>query len=731
MNKNDLIKNKLPKRTEEEINKLVDDLLLKMTLDEKIGQLYESGHDTGAVSGPSFDGSQTVNNIKKGLVGSILGVGDPEVIYSLQKVAVEESRLKIPLMFCNDIIHGCVTSFPINLALSCSFEPELIQKVSEVAAYESSHNGINVTFSPMVDLVKDPRWGRVMESNGEDTFLSSALGKAYVKGYQGNDMSDYDTIGSCAKHYIGYGAAIAGREYNTVELSRRTLHEHYLKPFKSCFDNGCEMVMSSFNTFEDVPATANKYLLKDVLRNELNFKGVVISDYTSSEEIINHKIARNNKEVAYKCINAGLDHEMISTSYINHLKELVLENKVDVELINSACKRVLRYKYLLGLFDNPYKNLYENNEQYFLTDNALEVAYEAASKSVVMLENKNAILPLNKNEKIALIGPYAKTKKLIGAWGGLGRIESCVSIYESLENNNIEFSYHKGCNINDNDKTLFEETINVCKNNDTIVLCLGEEEDMSGEGASRTILNLPGVQEDLLNELQKLNKKIVLLVFAGRPLILSNIKEKVDALLYCWFLGTKTGDALVDILYGKVNPSGKITMSFPHNVGQIPVYYNQFNTGRPIDLSDPKFRYRSHYIDCDNTPLYSFGYGLSYSKLKYQNLKYSSLTLDDKNNKIDLSIEIINDSDFDCDEIVQLYINCHYFSVSRPNLELKGFKKVNIQKHSSKTVEFTVTKDTLKYLNIDMVSDCEETSYDIYISTNSVDLNNKITIEVK
>ena len=731
MNKSDLIKNKLPKRTEEEINKLVDDLLVKMTLDEKIGQLYESGHDTGAISGPSFDGSQTVNNIKKGLVGSILGVGDPDVIYSLQRVAVEESRLGIPLMFCNDIIHGCVTSFPINLALSCSFEPELIEKVSKIAAYESSHNGINVTFSPMVDLVKDPRWGRVMESNGEDTYLSSILGKAYVKGYQGNSMSDYDTIGSCAKHFIGYGAAIAGREYNTVELSRRTLHEHYLKPFKSCLDNGCEMVMSSFNTFEDVPVTANKYLLKNVLRDELGFKGVVISDYTSSGEIINHKIARNNKEVAYKCINAGLDHEMISTSYIEHLKELLEENKISLNQIDLACKRVLRYKYLLGLFDNPYKSLYENNEEYFLTNEALEVAYEAASKSVVMLENKNELLPLINNKKVSLIGPYANTNKLIGAWGGLGRPETCVSILNAFEKNNINYSYSKGCEINDNDKSLFEEAINTAKNSDVIVLCLGEEEYMSGEGASRTTLNLPGVQEELLQELSKLNKQIVLLIFAGRPLILTDIKEKVDALLYCWFLGNETGNALVDILYGKTNPSAKLTMSFPYNTGQIPVFYNQLNTGRPIDLNDPLYRYKSHYMDCPNHALYSFGYGLSYSKLKYHNLNYSSLVLDDKNTEIKVSIDITNDSSYDIDEIVQLYINCHCFSVSRPNLELKGFEKVLIEKNSTKTIEFIVTKDTLKYLNIDMENVCEETSYDIYISTNSVDLNNKITIEVK
>ena len=399
----------IPKRSKSEINKLVNDLMSKMTLKEKIGQMYQAGYTGTAVTGPQFDSSSTVQNIKDGTVGSIIGLYENTVIYSLQKCAVENSRLGIPLLFCNDIIHGCRTAFPINLALSASWNPQVVRDCASVSAYESSHSGVNLVFSPMLDLVRDPRWGRVMESNGEDPYLSSVLAKAYVEGYQG-DLSSYDTVAACAKHYVGYGAALAGREYNTVDFSRRSLFQYYLKPFKAAIDADVKMVMTSFNVFEDVPVTANKYLLRDVLRDKLGFEGVVISDYTSSMEIMNHKIARTEKEVAKKCILAGLDHEMIYTSYVNYLEELVDSGEVDVKLIDEACYRVLYLKYELGLFDNPYKNVYFDFESYWLKDEAKEKALNAALESPVLLKNNN-VLPI-KEEKIAVIGIPVENKDL-------------------------------------------------------------------------------------------------------------------------------------------------------------------------------------------------------------------------------------------------------------------------------------------------------------------------------
>ena len=709
-------RNPIPKRTHDEIDKLVNDLLSKMTIKEKIGQMFETGYEGTAITGPQFNSSSTVQNIKEGLVGSIIGLYDNTVIYTLQKTAVENSRLGIPLLFCNDIIHGCRTAFPINLALSCSWNPDVIKDCATVSAYESSHSGVNVVFSPMLDIVRDPRWGRVAESNGEDPYLSSVLAKAYVEGYQG-DLGSYDTVAACIKHYIGYGAALAGREYNTVDFSRRSLFQYYLKPFEAAVDAGVAMVMTSFNVFEDVPVTCNKYLLRDVLRDKLGFKGVVISDYTSSSEMLNHKVAKDDREVAKKCIKAGLDHEMIATTYIDHLEDLVDSGEVDVKLINEACYRVLYLKYELGLFDNPYKNVYFNFEDYWLSDEAKEKSLNAALESVVLLKNDNECLPI-KDEKIAIIGPIADTNQVIGCWAGKAKWDHCISLLSALDSQNHEYLYAKGSNIFDTTPEMIEEAVSVAKEADKVILAVGEHDRMGGEANARGDIRIPEAQVKLIDEITKLGKKVILLVFASRPLDLTNVVDKVDSIMYAWYLGTMSGVALEKLLYGKANPSGKLTMTFPYTVGQVPVYYNTLPTGRPYDVNNS---YTSHYSDIPNDPLYPFGYGLSYSKFVYSNLKVAN-TLVRENDVISVSVDIKNDSNVAGDEIVELYIEAQSFSVSRPVLELKGFKKIHFEANEAKTVTFELDSNLLSYYNIDMLDIVEDGKYNIYVGTSSNNL---------
>lgn len=718
-------RNPLPKRSAEEIKELVDKLMSKMTLAEKIGQMYEIGHSSSAITGPEFDSNQTVQRIKDGLAGSVLGMYDNNVIYALQKCAVEDSRLGIPLLFCNDIIHGCRTMFPHNLAMSCTWEPNLIYEASKVSAYESSHSGVNLTFSPMLDLVRDPRWGRVMESSGEDPYLASVMAKAYVEGYQ-QDLLSYDSVASCAKHFVGYGAALAGREYNTVDISKRALHQYYLPSFKSAIDSGTKMVMTAFNVVNDVPMTANKEMLRDVLRNQLGFKGVVISDFTSSMEITHHKIAKDMKEVAKKCVIAGLDHEMISTSYIDYLEELVKEKAVDPKLIDEACHRVLTLKYELGLFDNPYKNVYFDFENYWLGEAAKASSLKVALESAVLLKNEKNALPLKQNEKIALIGPLAKSKEVVGAWGGKCNVNDSSVLYDALVEEGHDVSYAYGCDYNSSDKSHFAEALEVAGAADTIVLAIGEQQHMSGEANARSNIKLPGVQEELINELKKLGKKLIVVLFTGRPLDLTGVIDQIDGLLCAWFLGTQSGIALEKLLYGKANPSGKLTMTFPYTVGQVPIFYNNLNTGRP--LNKVYFdHYTTRYLDIPNTPLFPFGFGLSYSKFEYSNLRVSKKTLS-PNEKIIVSVDVKNVSKVAGKEIVELYIEATCFSVSRPNLELKGFKKIELDIAQTETIEFEIDQQMLAYYNIDMQNITEPGLYNIYVGPSSIDLL-KETIE--
>jgi len=694
-------------------NNFVNDLLKKMTLKEKIGQLFQAPFYSDVVTGHSFDSSKTNQRIKGGMVGSILSVHDETVIRNLQKTAVEESRLGIPLLFAFDVIHGYKTSFPINLALSNSWDPTLIKKVSKAVAYETSHRGLHLTFSPMLDLVRDPRWGRVMESNGEDPYLSSVLGKAYVEGYQQNDLSNKNTVAACAKHFIAYGQVEAGREYNTVDLSKRVLYNMYLPPFKAAIESGVSMVMTSFNTVFDVPASSNKYLLKDILRDELKYKGVVISDYTSTEEIISHKVAENLKDVAEQCFNAGLEHEMVSESFISHLEELVNENKVSENDIDESVKRILTLKYDLGLFENPYGYLYENSEQYLLNEETLNLSREAAEKSIVMLKN-DGILPVSKNKKIVLCGPYIDSKDVLGEWAALCKKDDVTTIKEAFTRKKHPF-------LDDKQKKDL-------KNADIILMALGEPGSHAGEGNSKTKIYIDDSQKDYFDSIRKINPNIVLVVFTGRPLIMTHYQEKAKAILYAYQPGMESGNAIYNLVTGEVSPSAKLTMSFPHHEGQIPIYYNHYNTGRPFDSERPTYRYNSRYIDCPNEPLYPFGYGLSFGNFKYIDFEIDKQILN-KYDKLIIKVTVENDSKYAVEEIVQCYIEALTFSVSRPVNELKSFKRVAFKPFEKKIIEFELSIEDFRTYNLNMDWTAEQRKYKVKVGPNSRDLIEK-TIKV-
>ncbi len=713
----------IPKRTDEEIYKLVGELISKMTLEEKVGQMYQSSFEGAAITGPEFDSSKVVDYIKKGRISSLIGLSDINQIYNLQKTAVEESRLGIPIIFAHDIIHGYKTSFPVNLAMSCSFDMQMIEDMAKTLAFESSRSGVNLTFSPMVDLVQDPRWGRVMESYGEDTYLGCKIAEAYVKGLQQDDLESYESIAACVKHYIGYGKSEAGRDYNTVELSDRTMRQSYLPQFKAAVDAGVAMVMTSFNSFDSIPVTHNKYLIRDVLRNDLGFDGVVISDYTSTNELIYHKTCRDEKEVAKKCIVAGLDIEMVGECYSDYLAELVNEGRINSELIDEAVKRVLYFKYKIGLFDNPYKNIYSNSEKYWLNDKTREKARDVSRKSIVMLKNDNSILPLNRESKesVALIGPFVDSKEVLGPWSGFAEERDCVTVLEGMncQNSNLSIKYAKGCEVTTISQESLDEAIKISENVDKIILTLGEHQVMSGEAKSRTSISIPDAQIQLLEELSQLNKPIIVLLFNGRPLELNYVSEVASAILETWYLGTENGNAIADILFGVESPSAKLTMSFPRNTGQIPVYYNSFQTGRPFLANDPDLAYRSTYIDSANDPLYKFGFGLSYTEFEYSNIKISKNEMS-KGEEVLVSALVRNVGNYCGEEIVQLYIEATCFSVIRPINELKGFKKIFLEKGESQKVTFTLRESDLAYYNCDMEYTPENTLFKIRIGGSSV-----------
>lgn len=708
--------------TPDEFNRKSDSIISLMTLDEKIGQLVLFTSDWD-VTGP------TINNdyktyIKEGRTGAVFNAFTVAYTKELQRIAVEETRLGIPLLFGYDVIHGHRTIFPIPLGESASWDLEAIEKSARIAATEASAEGLHWTFAPMVDISRDPRWGRVAEGAGEDTYLGVQIAKARVKGFQGEDLSATNTILACAKHYAAYGAAQAGRDYHTVNMSEDALRNIYLPPFKAAVDAGVATFMNSFNELNGVPATANEFLLKDILRKQWGFNGFVVTDYTSINEMVPHGYAEDEKHAGELAINAGVDMDMQGAVYLNFLKQSVEEGKVSEKSIDDAVRRILVMKYKLGLFEDPYKYADENRQKNeVLTRENLEAARDVARKSMVLLKNDNKTLPFQGDKKIALIGPLADDESsIIGNWAASGdRNGTAVSVLEGftekIGKDNIVFE--KGCDILSEDTSGFSSAVNAARMSDIVVMVMGEHQEMSGEAASRAELDLPGVQQELIKAIKETGKPIVLILMNGRPLAVSWENKNVDAILEAWFPGTMGGHAVADIVFGDYNPSGKLTMTFPEKVGQVPIHYNMKNTGRPINPDNLTEKYKSKYLDVSNEPLYPFGYGLSYTTFEYSNLMVSkdSISFDEE---INVQVEVKNTGDFDGEEVVQLYVRDRVGSATRPVKELKGFNKVFLKKGESKEVSFKLSAADLKFYNSKIEYLAEPGSFDVFVGTSSV-----------
>lgn len=710
--------------------KRIDNLIAKMTLDEKIGQLNQLSYGKGW--GPEVEvqiPDEYKALVREGKVGSFLNAIGAEYTYELQKVAVNESRMKIPLLFGLDVIHGFRTTFPVPLAEASTWQPELIELSAHYQALEAASAGIHWTFSPMVDVARDPRWGRIVEGSGEDPYLGSLMAAARVKGYQGNFSGD--NIIACAKHFAGYGGAEGGRDYNTVDISERTFREVYLKPFKSAVDAGVKTLMASFNEVNGIPSSGNRNLLTDILRNEWGFNGFVVSDWNSVGELVDHGFAVDLKDAGSISINAGLDMDMESRSYINNLAELVKEKKVSEEVIDESVRRILRVKFLLGLFDDPYKYCDKEREQKnIMTQEAQNAALEEAKRSIVLLKNDGSLLPLKKDiKKIAVIGPLAEsTKDPLGPWATVGNPDDVITVVEGLKkivSSQTKILYSKGCEVDSNSTDGFQDAIKTAEESDVVILCLGESREMSGEASCRSSLDLPGVQEKLVEEIYKTGKPVVVVLMNGRPLSVQWLNDNVPAIVEAWFLGIKSGDAIAQVLFGDYNPSGKLPVTFPRTVGQVPIYYNHKNTGRPGDKEN---YYTSQYLDLPLTPLYPFGYGLSYTSFKYDNLKLDKDTIN-KNESLTASINITNTGKVEGEEVVQLYIRDLVGSVTRPVKELKGFRKIKLSPGETQTVSFSVTPDMLTFLDINLKPVIEPGKFNVMIGGNSVDLNS-ISFEV-
>lgn len=703
------------------LNQKADSVLSLMTLDEKIGQmvLYTSDWD---VTGPSIK-SGYLEDIRKGLCGNIFNAYSVEYTRKLQKIAVEESRLGIPLLFGYDVIHGHKTIFPISLGESSSWDLTAIEKSARIAAIEATSMGLNWTFAPMVDISVEPRWGRVSEGAGEDPFLGSRIAEARVRGFQGRDLSDTLTILACVKHYAAYGAPIAGRDYNTVDMSGRVFLDTYLPPYKAAIDAGAMSVMSSFNELDGIPATGSKYLLSELLRDSLGFKGFVVSDYTGINEMVNHGVAENDADAGILALKAGVDMDMQGEVYFKYLKKQVQNGSVDEKLIDNAVRRILKVKFMLGLFDDPYKYFSEAREKRFIyAPEHLDAAFDVAKRSMVLLRNQKNALPLKKGEKIAVIGELAaSTRDLLGSWKAAGDWNFMKSTLDELReyNGKDNVIYAEGCKKTGNDESGFNAAIAASLKADKIVMVIGEDWEWSGEAASRTNINVPGVQTKLLEKLSKLNKPVIVVLMNGRPLDLSKESELSDAILEAWYPGTMCGKAITHVLFGKYNPSGKLSMTFPRNVGQVPVFYYEKNTGRPIYL--PNDKYKSKYIDSPNDPLYPFGFGLSYSEFEYSDISLPTTELTD-NDELIASVTVTNKSNSEGEEVVQCYVRDLIGSVTRPVKELKGFQKIILKAGESKTVTFTITSGMLSFHRADMTYGTEPGNYHLFIGGDSRDL---------
>ena len=699
-----------------------DSIINLMTLEEKIGQLSLFTSDWSS-TGPSMR-KDYIELIRQGKAGNIFNAYTVDYVRELQRIAVEETRLHIPLLFGYDVIHGHRTIFPVPLGQASSWDTAAIRKAERIAAIEATAEGLNWTFAPMVDLARDPRWGRVMEGAGEDTWLGSLIGAARVKGFQGSVLSDKRSLLACVKHFAAYGAPQGGRDYHTVDISERSLYEWYLPVYKACIDAGVGSVMTSFNEIAGIPSTSNRELLTDLLRNKWKFSGFVVTDYSSINELIQHGVAADLAEASELSINAGVDMDMQGSAFISELPGLVNGGKVTEQTIDNAVRRILITKYKMGLFDDPYKCCDKEREQNeIMTPEHLSFARELASRSCVLLKNENKTLPVPDWIKtLAVIGPLADSKAdMLGSWSAAGQWEKCVTLLEGINNKvngKVRILSAKGCNINDKNTGGIDDAISVARRADFIILALGESREMSGEAASRTNISLPGVQMDLAGAIIKTGKPVAVVLFNGRPLAIEKLNELAPAILEAWFGGTQTGNGVADVLFGDINPSGKLTMTFPRNEGQIPVFYNTKNTGRPINPDNPYEKYRSNYLDSPNDPLYPFGFGLSYT-----NFSYSGITLNknefQKNEQITATVEITNTGDRDGEETVQLYIHDLVGEVTRPVKELKGFKKVMIEKERSVRVTFTISAADLSYYHKDLSYTFDTGEFKLFIGTNS------------
>ncbi len=729
-------------KPEDKTEKRVKELISQMTLEEKLGQLsqFSNPYISTGTSASEEQNTKIDDYIRQGQVGSFLNIVGAEETGRLQKIAIEESRLGIPIIFGYDVIHGFKTVFPIPLGEAASFDRAALEKSTRIAAIESAANGLNWTFAPMVDISRDPRWGRIMEGAGEDVYLGCEAAKARVHGFQGDNLADANTIAACVKHFAAYGAPIGGREYNTVDMSERMMYEVYLPPYKAAVDAGVATVMSAFNTNGGVPASGNRWLQTDLLKNQWGFDGFVVSDWTSVTEISYQGAAETPYDAAYYGLNAGVDMDMMGKLYIDYGKKLIDDKKISLVQIDDMVGRVLRVKFKLGLFDNPYQYCdVKKEKELTLCLDHLAASRDVAKRSIVLMKNDKNVLPLSKNiKRIAVIGPLANDKDApIGNWRAKADTNSAVSLLEGIKTavgNKVEVTYSEGCkltttypygffepvNINTSDRSGFADAIAKAQNADVVIIALGEVALMSGECRSYADISLKGLQVELLREIKKLGKPVILTLFTGRPLVLTDVVDYTDAILNCWLLGSQSGNAIADVLFGDYNPSGKLPASFPYHVGQIPIFYEQLSTGRPVNSNPGGFE--SKYRDIPNDPLFPFGFGLSYTTFDYANLKLSKSTIS-LSDSITIKATVKNTGNYDGEEVVQLYIRDEFGNgVARPVKQMKGFEKVMISKGTSKEVTFTIHPSDLAFYRLDKKWAPEVGKFEVFVGTSSNNL---------
>lgn len=707
----------------------IDSVLSLMNLEEKIGQLslFTSDWD---VTGPTLRENYK-DDIKAGRVGAIFNAHTAGYNRELQRIAVEETRLKIPLLFGYDVIHGYKTIFPLPLGEAASWDLEAIERSAAVAAAEAAAAGLHWTFAPMVDVSREPRWGRVMEGAGEDTYLGEQVGRARVRGFQGDGFENADRVLACVKHYAAYGAPIAGREYNTVDMSERVFRDVYLPPYQAAVEEGAWTVMTSFNELDGVPASGSSYLLSDILRGEWNFKGFVVTDYTSINEMVFHGVVADEKEAGEMALKAGVDMDMQGAVYYNYLKQSLEEGKVSMAEIDQAVRRILRTKFVLGLFDDPYRYFdTEREKRVLLSAENQAAALDMSRKSIVLLRNENQTLPLSKGiRSLAVVGPLADNQsELIGAWSAAGNGNDCVSLLKGIQDKvgeTTQIRHAKGCDFEGTDRSGFEAAIGLARQSDAVIVAVGEKISLIGEATSRSDINLPGVQEELVRALVATGKPVIVVLMNGRPLTIPWIADNAPAILETWFLGTQAGNAIADVLFGDYNPSGKLPMTFPRNLGQVPIFYNNKNTGRPFAPND---KWKTQYIDVPNTPQYPFGWGLSYTTFEYSEIQADPLTFT-KDQPVTLKVTVSNTGDRDGEEVVQLYVRDLVGSVTRPVRELKGFQKIAIPAGQQKEVVFTLSAKDLAFHTRDMTYRAEPGYFDVFIGGNS-DATQSIRIQL-